>query len=222
MRLNLRLVMVVTILVLMGLGSACRPAPATQTTTITPTVKPTPLLRVDLKSIPPVTLQPPLPWKVEFVQGDKVVQEQDGAVRLARQPFTIRATLPQALPVMLNVLDNDSNYQATHAGLHTDCPIPFCIGGGMVEDDFTLPTSLVTGTVNYHYLVVDAQERYYRWNRATVTRDGIVLERDVMLIDNIPLEQFRKAKLYLLFFVDYRDKEQIDEDELLKFVLVFQ
>jgi hypothetical protein len=225
-------------LLIIGVAIACNsalsPSPTPMVTSIpitlpkialpTLTATPTPLFSVDLTSISSTTLQSPLPWKVEFVQGNRVVAKQNEEIRLAKQPFTIRVTLPQPLPVMLNVLDNDSNYQVVHAGLHTDCPIPFCIGGGMVEDDYyKLPTELFTGKEIFHYLALDTQgQNWYRWNRATVIPEGIVFERDVMLIDNTPLEQFRKAKLYLLFFVDYRDKERIDEDELLKFVLVFQ
>ena len=195
-----------------------------QRETITPSAKATPLLRSDFGDMPDSLLPQPFLWPIEFVQRNKVIEAHDGEVNLDRQPFTIRITLLVPRAVELNVLDNDSNFKAIQAGLHTDCPLPFCGGGGLAEDDYNkLPTTLFINKTGYHLLTLDTQgENWYRWNRATETREGIIFERDVFFLNDTPIEEYQQARLYLVFFLDYHNYEVIDADELKKVVLHFE
>lgn len=214
----------ITCLVFLLNGSACQSPSEIQRETITPSAKATPLLRSDFGDMPDSLLPQPFLWPVEIVQHDKVINVHDGEVSLDRQPFTIRVTLFVPRAVHLNVLDDDSNFKAIQPGLHTDCPIPFCIGGGVAEDDYNqLPSRLYVGKIGYHLLTLDTQgENWYRWNRATETREGIVFERDVFFLNDTPIEEYKSARLYLVFFVDYHNYEVIDDDELKKVVLHFE
>jgi hypothetical protein len=61
-----------------------------------------------------------------------------------------------------------------------------------------------------------------RWNRVSISGQESIFERDVAMLNETPVAQFNQQKLYLLFFIDYREQNTVNEDELKQVVLAFK
>jgi hypothetical protein len=162
-------------------------------------------------------------WSVNILQNGQPLPEQEGRVVMPKAPFTIRVTLSQPLPVELNVLDTDQNFRDINPGYSptTGCLSALCPGTGIVEETFGVSQSLLIDPQGTHYLYY-AGPNDHRWNRVEFTPTGVVFERETAFLNYAPIEQFSGQNLYLLFYVDSRDPDTINEDELKKVTLSFQ
>ncbi len=162
-------------------------------------------------------------WTVEFVQDGQVVPLESGAVRLARAPFTLRVTLPQPLPVKLNVNADDSNFIALQPGytFTEDCLDALCTGMDVAEERLNPVQELFVDGQSTHYLYYQGPDDH-RWSRATVGDGRAVFERDVAVLNTLPIQDFGAPELYMLLYVDNGNPSVIDPGELQKIVLLLQ
>jgi hypothetical protein len=162
-------------------------------------------------------------WTVEIVQGGQVIPAENGAVRLARAPFTMRVTLPQALPVKLNVNADDANFIALQPGyvFTEDCLDALCTGMDVAEERLNPTQELFVDPQSTHYLYYQGPDDH-RWSRATVGEGSAVFERDVAVLNTLPIQEFGASELYLLLFTDSANPGVIDPGELQKIVLLLQ
>ena len=162
-------------------------------------------------------------WSVEIVQNNQTLPAVNDQVPLARAAFTIRVRMPQPLPVKLNALNSDANFKALQPGfaLTDSCTLALCTGMDVAEDRLNPQRDLFVDPQLTHYLYYQGPEDH-RWSRANVTAQGAVLERDVATLNMKPIEQYSDPALYLLFFVNYVNPDQIDPGELKKITLVFK
>jgi hypothetical protein len=131
--------------------------------------------------------------------------------------------LPQPLPVKLNALNSDANFKALQPGatLADDCTTALCTGMDVAEDRLNPEKDLFVDPQLTHYLYYQGPQDH-RWSRADVTATGANLERDVVTLNTKPIAQYADPNLYLLFFVNYTNPNQIDPGELKKITLAFQ
>jgi len=162
-------------------------------------------------------------WSVEIVQNSQTLIAVNDLVSLARAAFTIRVRMPQPLPVKLNALNTDANFQALQPGttLADDCTMALCTGMDVAEDRLNPERDLFVDPQLTHYLYYQGPQDH-RWSRADVTVTGAALERDVVSLNGKPVEQYQDPALYLLFFVNYTNPGQIDPGELKKIALAFK
>ncbi|MCC7359009.1 MAG: hypothetical protein IT317_06010 [Anaerolineales bacterium] len=164
----------------------------------------------------------PLEWQVEIVQDGAVLPNSNGTVTAARAPFTIRVRLPSPLPVKLNAAATDANFQALQPGFvfTEDCLLALCTGMDAAEDRLNPDQALFVDPELTHYLYYLAPEDH-RWSRAEVTAQGATFERDVAYLNSIAVAESTDPALYLLFFVNAANEQQIDSGELQKITLAF-
>lgn len=164
-------------------------------------------------------------WDVKIVQTENILEENSGVVQIGRAPFRIRLEMEVLQIVVLNALDNDSNFAKIIPGEAMKCIEPFvlCPGTGIAPDLSTRPLFLSSEATN---VWIYRDERGDPWDEINLTGSRAVLERDVdnlVLIDKgtnvVPIEEFSGEHLYLLFFVPYHDNDIIDPDELKKLTL---
>jgi hypothetical protein len=162
-------------------------------------------------------------WSVEIVQNSQTLTATNNTVQLAKSDFTIRVKLPQPLPVKLNVLNTDANFQALQPGyrLTDDCTLALCTGMDVAEDRLNPEKDLFVDPQLTHYLYYQGPTDH-RWSRADVTATGASMERDVATLNTKPIAQYADPALYLLFFVNYTNPGQIDPGELQKIMLAFK
>jgi hypothetical protein len=162
-------------------------------------------------------------WSVEILQDNQPLATTNDHVQLARSAFTLRVKMPQPLPVKLNALNSDANFQALQPGfaLSDDCTLALCTGMDVAEDRLNPERDLFVDPQLTHYLYYQGPQDH-RWSRADVTAQGAVLERDVVSLNGKPVEQYKDPALYLLFFVNYTNPKQIDPGELKKISLAFK
>jgi hypothetical protein len=162
-------------------------------------------------------------WTVVVVQDGQVLPQESGSVRLARAPFTLRVTMPQPLPVKLNVNADDANFIALQPGyvFTDDCFEALCTGMDVAEERLNPTAELFVDPMSTHYLYYQGPEDH-RWSRATVTDTGAVFERDVAVLNTLPIQDFGASELYLLMFVDSANPGTVDPGELQKIVLLLQ
>ena len=210
-----------TVVALLGalLAAACggNPAPATNPPSSTATAP-----AVDQ---PDVT-QPPAAgadWQVEIVQGENVHAADGGDVSIARAPFTIRVRAAQPLAIKLNAAVSDENFLLLQPGytFTEDCALALCTGMDVAEDALNLDGWLAVDPQSTHYLYYESPEDH-RWSRATVSADGVVFERDVLLLNDTPVESHAGPALYLLLFANTGDPNVIEPGELKKITLNFE
>jgi hypothetical protein len=162
-------------------------------------------------------------WTVDILQNRQALANANDQVSLARASFTIRVTLPQPLPVKLNALNSDANFKAIQPGfqLTDNCTLALCTGMDVAEDRLNPQKDLFVDPQLTHYLYYQGPQDH-RWSRATVTAQSAVMERDVDTLNAKPVAQYGDPGLYLLFFVNYTNPDQIDPGELKKITLVFK
>ena len=170
----------------------------------------------------PADTAAPLAWEVEIVQSGAVLPNTADTVTAARAPFTIRVRLPSPLPVKLNAAATDANFLALQPGFvfTADCLLALCTGMDAAEDRLNPDQSLFVDPELTHYLYYLAPEDH-RWSRAEVTADGATFERDVAYLNSISVAESTDPALYLLFFVNAANEQQIDPGELKKITLAF-
>jgi hypothetical protein len=162
-------------------------------------------------------------WQVDLVQGGQAQPGGTSEVTLARAPFTIRVSLPQPLPVKLNALDSDANFQLIQPGytFTPDCMVALCTGMDVAEERQNPDRVLYVDPISTHYLYyVDGADN--RWSRATVGPEGAVFERDVAALNGQPIEQWTGPALYLLVFANPANPDVVDPGELKKIIMLFQ
>jgi hypothetical protein len=162
-------------------------------------------------------------WTVELVQNGQAFPTEAGQVTLLRAPFTLRVTLPQPLPVKLNVNADDANFIALQPGyvFAEDCFEALCTGMDVAEERLNPTQVLFVDPMSTHYLYYQGPEDH-RWSRATVTETSAVFERDVALLNDVPIQDFGASELYLLLFVDSINPGTIDPGELKKIAVSLQ
>ena len=162
-------------------------------------------------------------WSVDIVQDGQTLTASNDMVQLARSDFTIRVKLPQPLPVKLNALNTDANFTALQPGftLTDDCTQALCTGMDVAEDRLNPERDLFVDSQLTHYLYYQGPQDH-RWSRADVTATGAALERDVVTLNGKPIAEYTDPALYLLFFVNYTNPDQIDPGELKKITLAFK
>jgi hypothetical protein len=162
-------------------------------------------------------------WSVEILQNNQPLATTNDQVQLARTAFTLRVKMPQPLPVKLNALNTDANFQALQPGfaLTDDCTLALCTGMDVAENRLNPERDLFVDPQLTHYLYYQGPQDH-RWSRADVTAQGAALERDVVSLNGKPVEQYKDPALYLLFFVNYTNPGQIDPGELKKITLAFK
>lgn len=162
-------------------------------------------------------------WSVDIVQNGQTLTMTADQVTLSRTAFTIRVQMPQPLPVKLNALNSDKNFQALQPGfvLSQDCTLALCTGMDVAEDRLNPDRNLFVDPQLTHYLYYSGPQDN-RWSRVSLTALGAVLERDVVNLNDKPIEQYADPALYLLFFVNYINPGQIDPSELKKITLIFR
>lgn len=161
-------------------------------------------------------------WTVEIVQGGQAASGETGQVNLAKAPFTLRLNLSVPLPVKLNLNADDGNFIALQPGFvfTADCLAAFCTGMDVAEERLNPTQVLFVDPQSTHYLYYQGPDDH-RWSRATVTDAGAVFERDVALLNDVPIDQFGVSELYLLLYVDSLNPGTIDPGELKKIILLF-
>ena len=109
-------------------------------------------------------------WSVEIVQDGQPLAATADEVQLPRAPFTIRVQMPQPLPVKLNALNTDANFQALQPGfaLTNDCTLALCTGMDVAEDRLNPERDLFVDPQLTHYLYYQGPQDH-RWSRADVT-----------------------------------------------------
>jgi hypothetical protein len=199
------------------------PAPASTEGQVSSAPTPTIAQAADTALPTDVTGAPVRGWTVEIVQNGQVSSTETGQVQLARAPFTLRVTLPQPLPVKLNLNADDANFIALQPGFvfTEDCLQALCTGMDVAEERLNPTQVLFVDPQSTHYLYYQSPDDH-RWSRATVDANGAVFERDVALLNDTPVEQFGASELYLLLFVDSANPGTIDPDELKKIALLLQ
>ena len=179
---------------------------------------------------PPTPTTSPLPtgtgavaWTVEFIQDGQPLAINNDAVSLAHAPFTIRVTLPAPVPVKLNAYITDQNFQDLQPGfaLTPDCVFALCTGMDVAEERLNSGQMLFVDIELTHYLYYAGPDDH-RWSRVDITADRAVMERDVAFLNDVPIGQAADPALYLLFFVNEENPDQIDPGELKKIALFFQ
>ncbi len=170
----------------------------------------------------PGAAQSEVTWTVDFVQGDQVASGETGQVNLAKAPFTLRVNLSVPLPVKLNLNADDGNFIALQPGFvfTEDCLAALCTGMDVAEERLNPSQVLFVDPQATHYLYYLGPDDH-RWSRATVTDAGAVFERDVALLNDLPIDQFGVSELYLLLYVDSINPGTIDPGELKKIMLLF-
>ncbi len=165
----------------------------------------------------------PFTWQVDIVQGGQTNPAGAGDILLARAPFTIRVTMPAPIAIKLNALDTDQNFQTIQPGmpLTGDCWTALCQGMDVAEEPLNPRQALYVDALSTHYLHY-AGPTDHRWSRATVTDSGAVFERDVALLNDLPVEQYSAPALYLLLLANATNPDVIDPGELSKITIVFQ
>jgi hypothetical protein len=161
-------------------------------------------------------------WKVDIVQNGQVTGTEAGTAAIARAPFTLRVTLPQALPVKLNANADDANFIALQPGyvFTEDCVEALCTGMDVAEERLNPTQALFVDPQSTHYLYYQGPDDH-RWSRAVVDANGAVFERDVALLNDQLIEQYAAATLYLLLYVDLSNPGVIDPGELKKIAVSF-
>jgi hypothetical protein len=159
---------------------------------------------------------------VQVVQGGATLPEENGAVRLARAPFTLRVILPSPGPVKLNASTGDENFQALQPGFvfTEDCMVALCTGMDVAEERLNPSQVLFVDVELTHYLYYAGPDDH-RWSRADVATGPAVFERDVALLNDVPVEQTAELALFLLFYYDLANPQQIDPGELRRITLLF-
>lgn len=162
-------------------------------------------------------------WSVEILQNNQTLAATNNQVPLSRSAFTIRVKMPQPLPVKLNALNTNANFLALQPGytLTDNCTLALCTGMDVAEDRLNPERDLFVDPQLTHYLYYQGPQDH-RWSRADVTPQGAVLDRDVVTLNGKPVEQYKDPALYLLFFVNYTNRGQIDPGELKKITLAFK
>jgi hypothetical protein len=162
-------------------------------------------------------------WSVDIVQNSQPLVAVNDQVQPQRSAFTIRVRMPQPLPVKLNALNSDANFQALQPGyiLSEDCTLALCTGMDVAEERLNPQRDLFVDPQLTHYLYYQGPQDH-RWSRVDLTAQGAVLDRDVASLNGKPVAQYQDAALYLLLFVNYTNPGQIDPGELKKITLVFK
>jgi hypothetical protein len=162
-------------------------------------------------------------WAVEVAQNGTTLPLENEAVRLARAPFTLRVRLPAPGPVKLNASTSDQNFQALQPGFvfTDDCLVALCTGMDVAEERLNPGQTLFVDVELTHYLYYACADDH-RWSRADVSAEAAVFERDVALLNDIPVEQTAEPVLFLLFYYDQANPQQIDPGELKRIALLFQ
>lgn len=162
-------------------------------------------------------------WTVAILQDGQAASAETGQVLVARAPFTLRVTLPRPMPVKLNVNADDANFIALQPGyLFTDdCLDALCTGMDVAEERLNPTQVLFVDPQSTHYLYYQGPDDH-RWSRATVSDTSAVFERDVALLNDVPIQDFGASELYLLLFVDSANLGVIDPGELKKITLLMQ
>ncbi len=188
--------------------------------------QPTPSSKATATVLPPTpTITGPLAWQVQIVQDNQILISHNGEVQLQKAPFTIRVKLPVPMNVALNVYDKDSNFRLIRPGYvfpeMGQCSTAFCPLMAVIEDDRNPTNWLIVDGTGTHYLYYEDATRN-RWNRVSISGQESIFERDVAMLNETPVAQFNQQKLYLLFFIDYREQNTVNEDELKQVVLAFK
>ena len=166
------------------------------------------------------------PWDILLIQNGAVVAlDGAGVGNLKRVPFTIRFKSQKNVPLMLNALEDDTNFKRIQPGFRMaeDClgePLPpFCGGTGMAEDDFNSAKRIVPskGAVHSIHYTSDTD---HRWSRVD-PRAGI-FDRDVAFIGDTPIEKTSMARLLLTFVARDNDDGVLREDEIRKITIRFR
>ncbi len=173
-------------------------------------------------------------WVVEIVQDGEVISSPNQEYRLQKNPFTIRIRLPKPHHVQLNVLNKDDNFKRINPDLPIDsCPEtmqPFCIGMGFSGETGRLYIDEEYG--EGHLFLYYENENDHNWDRVEISETQTVFERDVFGLvfqryhpnedEFILLQSFTGPRLYLVFLVNDRDRNLINEGELKKIILSFE
>jgi hypothetical protein len=161
-------------------------------------------------------------WSVEVTQNGATLPDENGAVRLARAPFTLRVLLPAPGPVKLNASTSDQNFQALQPGFvfTEDCLLALCTGMDVAEERLNPSQTLFVDVELTHYLYYAAPDDH-RWSRADVAAGRAVFERDVALLNDVPVGQTAEPALFLLAYYDQANPQQIDPGELKRLALLF-
>jgi hypothetical protein len=167
-------------------------------------------------------------WNMEILQNDKIVPINNGQVELERKPFTIRVTLPvflvelpTLLVVKLNVFDKDTNFQQIVSGFtfDYDCDTVFCPTSCMAEDNTS--TFLFVDVQSTHCWYYD-DEKFNRWSRVSIKDDGAILDHDIAFLGKNSISETTYSSLYMVFWIDYREQQVVDDSEIKKVVLMFR
>jgi hypothetical protein len=174
--------------------------------------------------MPPLSTAPGnAAWSVEIVQAGAVLPEANSTVQMARAPFALRLRMAVPAPVKLNVSTTDQNFQALQPGyvFTEDCLLALCTGMDVAEERLNPGQVLFVDAELTHYLYYSAPDDH-RWSRVELTEREAVLERDVAILNETPIEQTADAALYLLVYLEQDNPQQIDPGELTKVMLLFE
>lgn len=211
------------VLVLAACGRATGTTPSATSTGLAQAQPTTRLLASPLPTVWAGEQQGGPAWTVDVVQNRQVLAAENGSVRLARAPFTLRVTLPQPLPVKLNANADDANFIALQPGFvfSDDCFEALCTGMDVAEERLNPTQELFVDPQSTHYLYYAGPDDH-RWSRAAVSEANAVFERDVAVLNALPIEQFGANELYLVLFVDSANPGTIDPGEIQKLILLLQ
>ncbi|MEM6431324.1 MAG: hypothetical protein AAF708_18955, partial [Deinococcota bacterium] len=174
-------------------------------------------------------LMPPLDWSLELSQYGQQVTSEGDSIPLLADVFTVSINLPRPHPVYLNLATNDTNYQRLFVGedvTNRDNAL-FSLATGIAEFDFGQCYCLTVHNTASHYLFYDSDD-LHRFNTVSSVPGQVQLVRIVdtfrilddssIDVQDVPVEQVQ-GRYYLTAWVDYRNENVIDADELKHVVL---
>lgn len=242
----IRVLLLVTWFVALFAGCASRqPTISQPTATSAPT--PTPQLTATALAqqaplLATLKAQKDFNWSIRIIQDGIAITAKNQEFHLQRKPFTLQIEASKPIPVYLVVHDAESGFHEIHAGLYANdnCAHgmhPFCSFRGMALA--TEPSTLYVDQddeLGTHEFDLDP------WlgelgSQFTITNNSLIYERYVSRLallspsrgantgpnyKKIPIEEFAREKLYLVFLAKHQDGYIISNDELQKFTLVFQ
>ncbi len=169
-------------------------------------------------------------WKIEIFQNNRVLHKVNNVVNLAKRPFSIIVKIPKPLTVMLNVFEDDTNFQRVSPGFNLDLKKngylihPFVKGMGFAEDYFNKDETLILEKKGHHSLFY-MDEHKHRWSEVNITNTGFVFKRKVSKIkiggEIVPIENISKPRMYFLFLVKIIEGNFVSSDELMKLIFKF-